>query len=45
MLDLVTMLFSFGPSDVGGPCDVDGDGIVGIFDLIDLLAVFGQACP
>ncbi len=45
VLDLVTLLLSFGPAGGGGPCDLDHDGIVGLFDLIELLDEFGTPCP
>ncbi len=45
VVDLVTLLLSFGSAPGGGPCDLDHDGIVGILDLIELLVVFGNPCP
>ncbi|MHC4430091.1 MAG: hypothetical protein ACYS0D_16040 [Planctomycetota bacterium] len=39
------MLLSFGPVGGGGPSDLNGDGIVDMFDLIELLAEFGTPCP
>ena len=45
VMDLVTLLVSFGPAPGGGPCDLDHDGIVGVLDLIELLLVFGSPCP
>ncbi|MHC4107342.1 MAG: right-handed parallel beta-helix repeat-containing protein [Planctomycetota bacterium] len=41
VLDLITMLLSFGPVGGGGPCDLNSDGIVDMFDLIELLGVRG----
>ena len=45
---LIDLLLCFGvPADP--PCDagqdVNGDGTVNVLDLIDLLLVFGTACP
>ncbi len=45
VVDLVTLLLSFGPVGGGGPCDLNGDGTVDLFDLIELLAEFGTPCP
>ena len=45
ILDLMTMLLSFGAVGGGGPCDLNGDGTVDLFDLIELLTEFGTGCP
>ncbi|MHC4066212.1 MAG: hypothetical protein ACYSXF_01595 [Planctomycetota bacterium] len=47
MLDLIDLLLCFGQPAVPG-CeaeDITGDGSVNVLDLIELLLVFGTACP
>ncbi len=47
MLDLIDLLPCFGQPAVPG-CeseDLNGDGMVNVLDLIDLLLAFGTACP
>jgi hypothetical protein len=44
IVDLLILLFSWGPCDGNCPADFDGDGLVGVTDLLDLLCHWGP-CP
>jgi hypothetical protein len=43
-LDLLQLLFSWGPCDGDCPADFDDDGFVGILDFLEMLTHFGP-CP
>lgn len=44
VLDLLEVIYNFGPCDGACPADFDGDGEVGVSDLLVLIANFGL-CP
>jgi hypothetical protein len=42
--DLLSALADFGEEGVALAGDVDGDGIVGVGDILDILAFYGEPC-
>ncbi|MHC5006157.1 MAG: choice-of-anchor Q domain-containing protein [Planctomycetota bacterium] len=44
IVDFLALLRRWGESSVGSPCDIDGDGVIGQEDVLDLLEVWGP-CP
>jgi hypothetical protein len=44
IVDFLALLRRWGESSVGSPCDIDGDGVIGQEDVLDLLEVWGT-CP
>jgi hypothetical protein len=44
IVDFLALLRRWGESSVGSPCDIDGDGVIGQEDVLDLLGVWGT-CP
>jgi hypothetical protein len=44
IVDFLALLRRWGESSVGSPCDINGDGVIGQEDVLDLLQVWGP-CP
>ncbi|MHC4589364.1 MAG: right-handed parallel beta-helix repeat-containing protein [Planctomycetota bacterium] len=44
VLDFLALLARWGDASVGGPCDIDFDGMIGLEDFYDLLDSWGP-CP
>jgi hypothetical protein len=43
--DLLMLLESYGCQGGDCPGDIDGDGIVGAYDILFTLSLFGEPCP